>query len=117
MPVKLFLLGSLVTLLLAGCPRTDHIAPGPDVIDVPDSDLCGKMCKHIGPEGLKCEEGEPVYDSDKPGPVGVPNTSCEEFCKMSQALGMPLNPRCVSLAPTCDAIEDFRVKNPETCGG
>lgn len=98
---------------LSGCPMQ---APAPIDVDLPDTELCGAMCKHIGPEGLKCEEGEPVYDSDKPGPVGQPNTSCEEFCTTSQVRGAFMNPRCVVLAPSCDAIEPYRTKNPDTCG-
>lgn len=99
-------------LLLAGCPQRE--APAPIDVDIQDTELCGKMCTHLA--ALKCEEGESVYDSDKPGPKDVPNTSCEEFCRTSQTRGAFLNPRCVSLAPTCEVIETYRLKNPETCG-
>jgi hypothetical protein len=68
------------------------------------------MCSHIGPNGLKCEEGEPVYDSDIPGERGIPNQSCEDFCKQQQALGVFINPKCVMKVKSCDEIESARLK-------
>lgn len=102
---------SLLGLLLVGCPQK-----GP--VPKPDSDLCSKMCQHIGSKdkgGLGCDEGEPVYDSDKPGPKDVPNESCEEFCKKTQENGVSMNPRCVFLIEYCDQIETYRAKNPKSC--
>lgn len=107
---------ALLVTVLSGCPHTtDRESPSPAPITPPDTDLCERMCQHIGPMGLKCEEGEPVYDSDKPGPKDVPNETCAEFCKTSQGLGAFLNPRCVMLVPSCDQIEVYRKKDPETC--
>lgn len=105
----------LIALVLTGCPQFPD-APTPSPLAPPDTDLCGKMCEHIGPEGLKCEEGESVYDSDVPGPVDVPNVTCKDFCETSQERGAFMNPRCVSLAPSCDKIEQFRQRDPDTCG-
>jgi len=114
----------LLTLLLIvlalnsiGCPPTRD-TPSPAPIEPPDTDLCGKMCQHLGPKakgGLGCEEGEPVYDSDHPGPKDVPNVSCEAFCRTSQERGAFLNPRCLSLVKSCAEIEAARKKKPETC--
>jgi hypothetical protein len=109
----------LIGLFLVGCPHQgDREAPSPAPIKPPDTDLCGKMCAHLGPKdkgGLGCEEGTPVYNSDKPGPVDVPNETCEEFCKVSQDRGAFMNPRCVMLVPSCDKVEEYRKKAPETC--
>lgn len=73
------------------------------------------MCDHIGPQGLKCEEGEPVYNNDLPGPEGVPNQSCAENCKELQTKGFFVNPRCVSTVTACDQIEASRQKEPDVC--
>ena len=82
---------------------------------LPDTELCKGACEHIGPSGLGCEEGKEVYDSDTPGPKDVPNMTCETFCKMSQDRGAFFNPRCLILVPSCELIEDYRVKNPKEC--
>ncbi len=77
----------------------------------PDSQLCGEMCKHIGPKaggGLGCEEGMPVYDSDIAGPPDVPNETCEEFCVRQQANGAVMNPKCLIQITACDQIEAAR---------
>jgi len=119
MRTKLAALVLFASALLVGCPHpVDREAPGPRPINPPDTDLCSAMCQHLGPKdkgGLGCEEGMPVYDSDKPGPANVPNTSCEDFCKTSQDRGVFLNPRCLKLVPSCDKIEEFRKHKPETC--
>ena len=63
---------------------------------MPDTDQCGAMCLHIGPSGLKCPEGEPLYNSDLPGPKDVPNQSCEDWCKDQQGKAdddVPVQPR------------------------
>jgi hypothetical protein len=104
----------LFCFLLVTCHQNQVIKPVPK----PDSDLCDQMCQHIGPKdkgGLGCEEGEPVYDSDKPGPKDIPNETCEEFCRMTQENGISLNPRCLRLVESCDQIEDARAKNPNDC--
>jgi hypothetical protein len=41
--------------------------------------------------------------------------TCETFCKMSQDRGAFFNPRCLILVPSCELIEDYRVKNPKEC--
>jgi hypothetical protein len=95
---------------LIGCPPLRQ-APSPSPTVPPDSDLCGAMCKHIGPRaqgGLGCEEGESVYDSDRPGKRGVPNKSCEDFCREQQAHGVFVNPRCIMKVETCSEIEAAR---------
>lgn len=106
-------------LLLLGCPKpTDRDSPSPAPITPPDTDLCGSMCKHIGPKaqgGLGCEEGDPVYDSDRSGPPDVPNMTCEEFCRMSQDRGSFINPRCVRLVKSCSEIETARKRKPASC--
>jgi hypothetical protein len=69
------------------------------------------MCLHIGPKaqgGLGCEEGDPVYDSDLPGPKGVPNKSCTAFCTGQQANGVFVNPRCIIQVKSCGEIESAR---------
>ena len=99
-----------VTLLLTACP-SGVPAPTPRVIPAADSDLLGAMCKHIGPKaqgGLGCEEGLPLYDSDVPGPVDVPNVSCEDAYRKMQANGVALNPRCVLKVTSCADIENAR---------
>jgi hypothetical protein len=96
-------------LVLLGCPH----AVTPPV----DTDLCPAMCQHIGSVlegGLGCAEGQPVYDSTKPGEAGVPNESCTEFCQHQQANGVSINPRCVMQVTSCDQIEAARAKN---CSG
>lgn len=105
----------IIALCLLGCACNQNIVnPTPK----PDSDVCVAMCQHIGPKvqgGLGCEEGNPVYDSDKPGPKDVPNESCREFCKITQDSGISMNPRCVLQVQSCDQIESARAKNPSTC--
>jgi nitrous oxide reductase accessory protein NosL len=103
----------VLTTLLVGCPKPPD-APGPAPINVPDTDVCAAMCEHLGPKGLNCEEGQPVYNSDLPGPTGVPNQSCESFCRETQINGLFLNPKCLKSVPSCDLIEDWRKK---TCTG
>jgi len=103
----------LIPFLLLGCPPRDPVVPPPT--PPPDSDLCGQMCAHL--QGLGCEEGEAVYNNDLPGPPDVPNQSCEDWC---QELQDPdhlyfINPRCVSLVPTCEDIEPYRKKDPAVC--
>jgi hypothetical protein len=72
------------------------------------SELCPKMCEHF--RELKCEEGDPYYDNDKPGPADAPNSTCEDFCKEQQAKGVNINPSCAMQAPSCDLIEVYRQK-------
>ncbi len=75
--------------------------------------MCDAMCKHIGPKsqgGLGCEEGNPVYDSDRPGPAGVPNKTCTDFCVEQQNNGVFINPRCVMKVKSCDEVEMARLK-------
>jgi hypothetical protein len=73
------------------------------------------MCDHIGPEGLRCEEGNPLYNNDLPGAEGVPNQSCKDNCEELQKKGFFVNPRCVATVQRCDQIEDYRQKQPDVC--
>ncbi len=104
----------VLALALPGCPQTEPNVPPPPNPPV-DTDLCEKMCEHIGPTGLKCEEGEPVYNNDVPGPANVPNQSCADNCRELQTKGVFVNPRCVILAPSCDQIESYRQKEVDAC--
>jgi hypothetical protein len=106
----------IIIVCVTGCLNSIHKeAPSIAPMEPPDTVLCGSMCQHLGPNGLNCEEGMSVYDSDKPGPKDEPNTSCEEFCKTSQMRGYFLNPRCLILVPSCNRIEEFRKKDPNFC--
>ena len=102
-------------VLLIGCPHPLQDPEVPPPNPPVDTDWCKAMCDNIGPKGLSCDEGKPVYNSDKPGPKDVPNQSCEEWCVELQDKGFFINPRCMSVVPTCDDIEDWRLKEPETC--
>lgn len=103
---------ALAVLILGGCPK-DTVIPPPT--PPPDTDWCGKMCEHL--KGLGCEEGEGVYNNDKPGPVDVPNQTCQEWCEEMQDPNHLyfINPKCLSEVPSCEEIEDYRKKDPETC--
>ena len=111
---KLACCALVLGLLAVGCPGTDPpVTPSPN--PPPDTNLCDQMCEHLGPNGLGCEEGKPVYNNDLPGPAGVPNQSCADNCRELQDKGFFVNPRCVILAPACQDIEPFRQKEPSTC--
>lgn len=106
---------ALLTLLVLGaCPIQGSNHPGPRPIDPPDSDMCSMMCEHLA--GLGCEEGKPVYNSDLPGPEGQPNQSCEDNCEELQDRGYFFNPKCVGEVTQCSQIEDYRDRDPSTCG-
>lgn len=93
-------------LLLLGCPQRE-VTPDP-----PITDGCRAMCDRIGPQGLNCEEGESVYDSDLPGTPGVPNQTCEAFCEGQQEQGVNLHTQCVAAVRSCSEIEESR----QRCG-
>lgn len=100
----------LPALVLIGCPMEPPVPPpNPPV----DTDWCGKMCGHL--KGLGCEEGQPLYNNDLPGPEGEPNQSCEDNCVELQDKGFFVNPRCVATVPTCEDIEPYRQKEPTAC--
>ena len=98
---------ALLAVFFIGCDVTTtppNVPPQP----APDSSSCDAMCKTIGPKdqgGLGCEEGNPVYDSDVPGPKDVPNESCGDFCRKQQTNGVHLNPSCVAKVKSCDQID------------
>lgn len=102
----------LVTLLLGltfllGCPEPAVMSP--TFVEIPDTDMCPSMCVHF--RDLHCAEGTNYYDNDKPGPKGIPNATCEEFCQRQQTNGVFENPRCLLKVPTCDLIETWRQKD------
>ena len=105
----------VLTLLLTGCPSNSNI-PDPVVPPVPppDTDWCVTMCDHLSKMG--CEEGEPVYNNDLPGPEGIPNQSCSDNCMELQDRGFFVNPKCVVDAPSCEMIENYRLREPDSCG-
>lgn len=81
-----------------------------------DQDKCEAACKHIGPEGLKCPEGNAVVmtrsckdtSSCKVGQscvAGMCEVSCTKFCIDTQDNGVWLNPGCVSSVTSCDQID------------
>ena len=107
---KLLLVTGLILVVFPGCPCREAASPNPAV--PPDTELCPQMCDHIGPKGLKCEEGSDYYDNDKPGPKGVPNQTCLDFCQGQQAKGVFINPRCLAKVPDCASIEAYRKKQP-----
>jgi hypothetical protein len=99
----------LALLSVCSCPSTPSpVSPNP--LPAPDTASCAAMCDHIGPKGLNCAEGKDVYDSDKPGPVGVPNSTCAQFCQYEQDNGIFVNPKCVAQVPSCEEIEQWRQK-------
>lgn len=101
-------LAFFLALTLAGC-----LFPSPTVaptfVAVPDTELCPAMCGHF--RNLGCEEGRDYYDNDRPGPKGVPNATCEDFCQTQQKNGVYVNPRCLMAVPACGVIEDWRRKD------
>jgi len=60
-----------------------------------------------------------VYNSDLPGPEGVPNQECADWCRELQDPSHMyfVNPRCVSETPSCDKIEEYREKDHTVCEG
>lgn len=100
----------LSAMVLAGCPVQPITPPSPP----PDTNLCAAMCDHLAKLG--CEEGQPVYNNDLPGPVDVPNQSCADNCIELQDKGFFVNTKCVLTVERCTQIEEFRQKEPATCG-
>lgn len=102
----------LTVVLSSSCnPPKEADTPSPAPINVPDTEMCPVMCEHF--KALKCEEGDPLYNSDLPGPKGVPNQTCAEWCVEIQSKGTYLNPRCGKVVPSCDLIESWRKKTCE----
>ena len=97
---------------LIGCPTTPT---SPTFVHAPDTDLCPAMCAHF--RELKCDEGSAFYDNDKPGPKGVPNAKCEDFCQRQQTNGVYVNPRCLTKVPSCNLIETWCTKDCKGDGG
>jgi hypothetical protein len=107
----------VLTVVLAGCwnPVMQQDPATPSPLPPPDTNMCSKMCDHLGAKGLNCEEGKPLYNNDLPGPKDVPNQSCADNCTELQGKGLFLNPKCVSIVDKCENIEAARQKKPETC--
>jgi hypothetical protein len=107
----------LLSVLAAGvfltCSPADPAVPKPPVDEASDPTYCTAACKHLA--DLGCPEGEPVYNSDLPGPLDVPNQSCADWCKELQDRDAALNPRCLLLITDCTQIEEYRAKDPSTC--
>lgn len=103
----------MLGLGVSGCWAPDPVGPAPN--PPPNTDLCVVMCARIGPQGLGCEEGGPVYNNDLPGPSGVPNQSCVANCEELQTKGFFVNPKCVATVPSCGKIEEYRLKSPDEC--
>ena len=97
----------LIFLVFLGfaCNPKD-VRPGPQ----PGKADCAQMCKHLGPDNLNCEEGEPYYDSDLPGTPGVPNATCTHFCESQMDKGIDLHPECVLTATSCEEVEVERLR-------
>ena len=101
-------------LLLFATVAACNPASSPSPTPVPDTNLCPQMCQHIGPVnagGLGCAEGDPLYDSTQPGPMGVPNETCTQFCVHQQNNGIFINPKCVTQVTSCSQIEAARAKS------
>jgi len=93
-----------LALVLLGCHPDLKPTPAPG----PVTSMCAAMCRQIGPVsegGLGCPEGEPTYNDDLPGPVGVPNESCAAFCESQEKSG-------VAGVQSCSEIENAR----QNCG-
>lgn len=115
----------LVAFFLVGCPPAQGPeprplprptpAPPPDPNDPEpwNRDPIAEMCHHL--QKMGCEEGEPVYNDDLPGPVDVPNQNCIEFHEGLENSGVNVNPYCVLRSPNCESIEDYRAKEPREC--
>ena len=88
---------------------TPDPGPSPDPEPQPEDSPCAQMCATL--ENLGCEEGEPLYDSDLPGPRGEPNQTCTGFCEKQMANGLDLKPLCVAKVTSCDLVEPAR----DTC--
>jgi hypothetical protein len=101
-------------LVMFSCNPTQE-KPIPPPNPPPDTNLCERMCNHLASPSLNCDEGKPVYNSDLPGPVDIPNQSCKDWCIEMQDKGVFINPRCVALVTTCGDIEPYRQKDPTTC--
>lgn len=104
----------LSALLLPACPeQRAPVTPEPVPPVVIVEDEIETMCLHL--QRLGCAEGDSVYNDELPGPVDVPNQSCQDFYRDIMEDGIDVNPRCVSKTPTCDEVEDYRGRDPETC--
>ncbi len=106
---RFFLL--LAWTLALSCCTPQREAPSPHPAVPPDTELCAPMCAALVKAG--CEEGKPTYDSDKPGPRGVPNISCTDLCIQLQGSGYFVNPKCVMQVTTCakgTEVEEARKK-------
>lgn len=79
-----------------------------DPAPVSDTEYCDAACQHIGPEGLRCEEGEPIAMTQAGCDSGVDEVncvSCAKFCEDTQSNGVWLAPRCVMNVRSCEEID------------
>lgn len=99
--------------LLVACPPVQEPDVPKPTPTPPDENAMGAMCDHL--RELQCEEGKDVYNDNLPGPVDVPNQSCEDFYTELEGQGIPINPQCIAKVPDCSAIEDYRARDPGDC--
>lgn len=68
-----------------------------------DSEVLEAACDHLAAIG--CKEGMLLYDSDNPGPKGVPNTLCtEEYTKRINN-GTCVNFKALAQIQSCAAVK------------
>ena len=91
------LIGIVLALALAGCPKTYHPGPTPDVRD---TDQCEAAEEKL--EELECKDrrGDPMWVNRKGEPF-------QETCRIAQEEGtIFLNPKCIANAKTCEEAND-----------
>ena len=67
-----------------------------------DLDSIDAVCDHLA--ALGCKEGLTVYNSDSPGPAGVPNLSCSDSYAKRMASGACINVKNLIQSTTCTNI-------------
>jgi len=103
-----------ISMFIPGCPQTTRITPQPPVVT--DQAMCPLACEHIGPTGLKCEEGNPIdmkkacndtADCMKGAECFAKKciVSCTQFCIDTENVGVWLDPGCVAGVTSCNEIE------------
>ena len=112
--------------IFLGCPRTTEITPTPPEIN--DQAMCKVACDHIGPEGLRCDEGLPIdmgkacladtqCDTHQLCSAGRCIVTCERFCIDTENNGVWLDPTCVSTVKSCSEIDSCPRTIVKKCSG